>query len=183
MEILFKAVERGPMRGEEIINKARKAKDDFGNVCPKKFAGSVAVEILRAALNDEGIFTSPRDVFVRGIPLEVDLIIPFKNQKPILGLLYEPKQVAVALEVKKSGTFGESALEKIRSDFAQLQEAGINCAYITFEERKNYRWRATNENLGFPCYTLAWHVKTDGPLELTQDWDRFVIFLRKVVTE
>ena len=169
------------MRGEEIVDKARKAKKDFGANCPKKFAGAVAIEILRAALNDEGIVTSPRDVFVRGVPVEVDLIVPYKDEKPFLGLLYEPKQVAVALEVKKSGSFGEGALDKIRFDFARLREAGIRCAYVTFEERQSYRWKATTENLGFPCFTLAWHKKTDGPLEPTQEWERLVGFLREVV--
>lgn len=170
------------MRGEEIVEKARKAKHDFGANCPKKFAGAVVIEILRAALHDEGIITSPRDVFVRGIPVEVDLIVPYKGEKPFLGLLYEPKQVAVALEVKKSGVFGEHALNKIRFDFVQLHEAGIRCAYVAFEERQSYRWKATVENLDFPCFTLAWHKKMDGPLEPTQDWERLVAFLREIVT-
>lgn len=169
------------MRGEEIVDKARKAKKDFGVICPKKFAGAVAVEILRDTLSDEGIITSPRDVFVRGMPMEIDLIVPYKDEKPVLGLLYDPKQVAVALEVKKGGSFGEGVLDKIRFNFTQLSEAGINCAYVTFEERQSYRWKATTENLGFPCFTLAWHKKSDGPLDRTHDWERLVKFLRKLI--
>lgn len=169
------------MRGEEIVEKARKAKKDFGAHCPKKFAGAVVVEILRAALNDEGILTSPRDVFVRGVPVEIDLIVPYKGEQPCLGLLYEPNHVAVALEVKKSGLFGEHALTTIRSNVAWLREAGIRCAYVTFEERQSYRWKATTENLGVPCFTLAWHEKTDGPLQPTQDWEHLVAFLRELV--
>lgn len=169
------------MRGEEIIEQARKAKRDFGTNCPKKFAGAVVIEILRSALHDEGIITSPRDVFVRGIPVEVDLIVPYKGEEPFLGLLYEPKQVAVALEVKKSGVFGEHALNKIRFDFAQLRESGIRCAYVTFEERQSYRWKATVENLGFPCFTLAWHKKTSESLEPTRDWESLVAFLQEIV--
>lgn len=167
------------MRGKELVDKARKAKRDFGATCPKKFAGAAAIEILRSALNEEGIVTSPRDVFVRGLPMEVDLIVPFKDEDPVLGLLYEPKQVAVALEVKKSGTFGKSALDKIRLDFSQLSKAGIRCAYVTFEERQSYRWKATSDNLGFPCFTLAWHKNINSPLQPTQEWEHLVRFLRE----
>ena len=168
------------MRGREIVNKVRKAKEDFGPNCPKKFGGAAGVEILRAALHDEGIATSRRDVFVRGVPVEVDLIVPHRDAKPVMDLRYEPNQVAVVLEVKKSGIFGKAGLDNIRQSFAQLRAKGIRrCAYVTFEDRRTYKWKGTRENLGCPCFTLAWHKKTDGPLELTRDWERLVTFLRK----
>ena len=169
------------MHGEELVGRARKAKEDFGANCPKKFAGAAAIEILRAALSDKGIVTSRRDVFVRAVPVEVDLIVLHKEEKPFLDLLYEPHQVAVALEVKKSGAFGKETLDKIRRDFARLSATGVRCAYVTFEERQSYRWKATSVDLGFPCFTLAWHKKTNGPLEPTQDWEGLVAFLRHAV--
>jgi len=178
------------MRGEVLVDKVRKIKTDFGASLPResrksgklnKFGGAAAIQILREALGDEGIVTSQRDVFMRGVKAEVDLIVPHAGQKPFLDLLYEPNQVVAALEVKKSGIYREKALEKTRNDFARLKEAGIPCAYVTFEERRNFQRRATCENLGVPCFTLAWHKKADGPLEPTQDWEGLVKFLREAV--
>jgi hypothetical protein len=169
------------LRGEELVDKVRKAKKEFGPKCPKKFGGAAAIQILREALRGENIVASQRDVFVRDSPVEIDLIVPRAGERPSLDLLYEPNQVAVALEVKKSGVFGETALKKIRRDFAQLRKAGIHCAYVTFEDRKSYRWKATSKNLGAPCFTLAWHKDTDGPFKPTSDWERLVKFLRRAI--
>jgi hypothetical protein len=169
------------MRGKDVVETARKVKKDFGPNCPKKFGGAASIEILRAALDEEGIGTSRRDVFIRGVPVELDLIVPRKDAKPWLELLFEPQQVAIALEVKKSGSFGEGTIDKIRADFAQLREVGVRSAYVTLEERGSYKWKATYENLGFPCFTLAWHKRTDGPLEPTEDWERLIGFLRKAL--
>ena len=57
------------MRGEESVLKARKAREEFGANCPKKFAGAAAIEILRAALSDEGIFLQTRSFTWRTFPL------------------------------------------------------------------------------------------------------------------
>ncbi len=170
------------MNGDYIVKSTREAKAAFGVKC-SKFAGAVTVEILKAALANESIPTSPRDVFVRGIPVEIDLVVPRQGAKPALGLLYEPGQVAAALEIKNSGSFGESTLEKIRKDFAICQEAGIRYAYVTLEERRSYRWAASTELLGCHCFTLAWHKVTGGPIEPTEDWVGLVKFLRQCLAE
>jgi hypothetical protein len=166
------------MDGERLITMAREAKIAFGVKC-SKFAGAVTVEILKAALLAEGIPTSPRDVFVRGIPVEIDLVVPRHGQQPVLGLLYEPQQVAVVLEVKNSGSFGSDAVEKIRNDFSRCREVGIACAYVTFEERRRHPWAASAERLGAPCFTLAWHRTSGGPIEATQEWADLLKFLQQ----
>jgi hypothetical protein len=173
----------GMVRGQEIVQRLRKAKEDFGGDYPKKFGGAAAVEILRAELREAGIETSRRDVFIRGIPLEIDLIVPAKGAAPWLDLLYDPQDVAVALEVKKLGAFGEQARAKIRDDFVRISKLGVNCAYVTFEDRENFRFRPTEKTVGSRCFALAWH-KTDGSLEPTKDeegWEAFVRFLRDVI--
>ena len=172
------------MREREIVERARKAKRDFGSAYTKKFGGAAAVEILRSALCKEGIVTSRRDVYIRGIPLEVDLIIPRMNAEPWLDLLYEPEHVAIALEVKKTGTFCKEGRDKIRDDFGRLKKAGIRCAYVSLEERKNYKWRPreTDTDFGYPCFNLAWHKKDDGPLDPTGDWEKLIALLRKAIT-
>ena len=173
----------GSLRGKEIVERARKAKQNFGNGYPKKFGGAAAIEILRVALDEEGILTSRRDVYIRGIPSEVDLIIPRLDAKPWLDLLYEPRQVAIALEVKKTGSYGQKGKDKIRDDFTRLRKAGIGCAYVSLEDRQNYKWRPkeTDPEFGYPCFNLAWHEKTDGPLYPTDDWEKLIAFLRKAI--
>jgi hypothetical protein len=171
-------------RGHEIVERLRKAKTDFGDCYPKKFGGAAATEILRVELCDEGILTSRRDVYVKGFSSEIDLLVPHKDAAPWLELLYQPREVAVALEVKKTGTFGEQSRDKIKNDFARLGQLGIKCAYVTFEERESYRWRPKQESLGFPCFALAWHKISDGPLVPTkegEDWEAFVSFLRNAI--
>jgi hypothetical protein len=173
------------MTGEEIVRQARNANRGFQLKC-RKFAGAMAAELMKKALAGEGIPTSARDVFIRGIPLEIDLIVPRRGQEPSLGLLYEPQQAAVALEIKKMGSFGDKTLQTIRNNFTQLRERGVLCAYVTLEERKTYRYKATEENLGgFPCFTLVWHKGKggDGPVEETQDWDRLLVFLRQCMSK
>ena len=170
------------MTGEEIVKQARNASKGF-QLKSRKFSGAMTAELMKRVLAEEGILTSARDVFIRGIPLEIDLIVPHRGQEPTLGLLYEPQQVAAALEIKKMGSFGEQTLQTIRKNFNQLRDLKVPCAYVTLEERHSYRHRATEENLGgFPCFTLAWHKVTDGPLEETQDWDRLLAFIRNCIS-
>lgn len=171
------------MKGIKIVERARKAKQDFGDGYPKKFGGASVIEILRDELGKIGIATSQRDVYVRGIPLEIDLIIPRKTAKPWLKLLYEPNEVAFALEVKKTGSFAEVGRNKIKDDFTCLKRAGIRCIYISFEERENYKWRPkkTARKFNYPCFNLAWHKKSNGPLEPTGDWEKFVSSLQEGV--
>jgi|SRR5271157_66084 len=173
------------MTGEEIVKQARNASKDFRLTSGKsgKFSGAMTVELIKRVLADEGICTSARDVFIQGIPFEIDLIVPHPGEKPTLGLLYEPQQVAAALEIKKMGLFGEQTLQTIQKNFNQLRGLKVACAYVTLEDRKSYRYKATEENLGgFPCFTLAWHKVTDGPVEDTHDWDRLLTFIRKCIS-
>jgi len=166
------------MTGKEIVRRARNASDGFEPAC-RKFAGAVTTELMKKFLTHEGIPTSTRDVFIQGIPLEIDLIVPRRGQKPTFGLLYEAQQVAAALEIKKSGTFGKQSLRTIRENFKQLRKHKVKCAYVTLEERKTYRHKATKKNIGgFPCFTLAWH-KGEEKLTETRHWEKLLTFLRQ----
>jgi hypothetical protein len=169
------------LSGKKIVEQARQAKRDFGKEYPKKYGGAVAVEILRKALQEEGIITSKRDVFVRGISCEFDLIIPLIREHGWMDLLYEPNQVLIALEVKKTGTFAKSGRDNIKKTCDLLKTAGIKYAYVSFEERENYKYRPTKEICGCECFNLAWHKQSDGPLEDTGDWQRLVGYLRQVI--
>jgi len=165
------------MTGEEIVRQVRNASEGFQLTC-RKFAGAVTAELMKKFLADEGILTSARDVFIRGVPLEIDLIVPHSGEEPSLGLLYEPQQVAAALEIKKMGSFGEPTLRTLKKNFNLLRGLNVKCAYVAIEERQSFCWKATEENIGgFPCFTLAWHKGPQVLIE-TQDWDRLLAFLR-----
>ena len=172
------------MTGQEIIMEAREASERFEQfgTC-RKFGGAATIGIVKKALAEEGIPTSARDVFIKGVPLEIDLIVPRRGAKPSLGgILYEPPEVAVALEIKKCGLIGKESLAAIRHNFRLLAAQGVCCAYVTLEERKTYRYKATPENLGVPgCFTLHWHQKETGTerFRTTKDWARLIRFLRK----
>ncbi len=166
--------------GGELVRAAREWKARFAAAAGRnvnKFTGAVTIEILRAALAGEGVATSARDVFVLGVPPEVDLILPFHWVEAPLGLVYKPDQVALALEVKNGGAYPGS-FQKVRRDFDLLRAAGVRCAYLTLEEGRRYKLAVTEERVGAPCFTLAWHSRFGGPFEPSGDWARFLEFVR-----
>jgi hypothetical protein len=143
-----------------------------------KFEGHLAVEILKRALADEGIATSSRDVFIEGLPVEWDLLVPHAGASPSFnGLLYKPTQAKVAIEVKLSGLCGSKvkALSAIRGNFELARRAGVHCAYVAFCDHES--GCATDGNLGFPCFNLTWSHKP-RPREDSGDWPRLLEFLR-----
>lgn len=164
------------MTGKEVVLKAWDVCENFGTC--GKFAGAAGVEIVKKALAKEGVRTSVRDVYVSRVPIEWDLIVPRRFARALLnGLVYEPDQVACALEIKLSGLHSEVDAPRIASHFRQAKAIGVPCAYITLSERKSYRHKATRKNIGFPVFTLAWH--TSNTLTDTGDWKKLLTFLRK----
>ena len=71
------------MTGEELVNLAWDACEAFGK--RGKFAGAATVEIVKQALADEELPTSVRDVFVKGLPVEWDLVVPRPLAQPLLN--------------------------------------------------------------------------------------------------
>jgi hypothetical protein len=178
------------MEEQQLLHQVLDASRSFNDKCPgipgrskcKKFGGAVTVEILRRFLRRNGFPVSARDVYINGLPVEIDLLIPKRRAAPKYGILYEPEQVACVLEVKKSGTFGANDVKKIKKDFRMVRRVAriIRCAYITLEERETYRHRATDGNIGSPCYSLFWHSGSRNVIkEKTGDWNRFLAFLRE----
>jgi len=152
-----RAVQR-PMDGITLLDQINRAKEDLGIKC-SKYAGAITVQFVRRAFREHGISASPRDVFIKGVPIEIDLLIPRAGTSPENGILYRPEDVLIALEIKNSGAFGEGAIRRIRKNFMTIQQHNkqIRCFYVTLAERKGYKWAVTEDNLGFPAYTLFWH--------------------------
>jgi len=169
------------MQDQELFALVFQGKRELG-VNSKKFAGSLTVEMLKHAVETHGILVSPRDVFIRGIGVEIDLLL-LKKANPKYGLLYEPKDVLAVLEVKELGSWGQQTLNQIRRNFELIRRISndIYCAYVTLTERRGFKQAITTENLGFPAYTLFCHRGNDVEnAEPTGDFERLLNDLRKL---
>jgi len=169
------------MKDTEILEAVEATERYFGPRCGK-YSGALTVEIIRRALQQEGVLVSPRDVFIRGIPVEVDLILPRKGVVPRDDLVYEPQDVLMAVEVKKSGSFGDKTIEAVRRNAETLRTASpwIICSCLVLSEREGYCWALTDENATCKTYTMFWH-RGEGTKRIqrsTGDWKRFLADVR-----
>jgi hypothetical protein len=172
---------RQQMNDRAILDAISKAKLQFGATC-NKYSGALTVELIRRALHDEGVDTSPRDVFISGVPIEIDLLIPRQSAPSRDGLLYNAVDVLAILEIKNAGSFGDKTIEAVQTNFQRITNVGphIRCCYLTLAERKGFKWAVTSRNSGGEAYTLFWYSGSDtnGKYETTGDWDRFLTDMR-----
>lgn len=172
-----------PCDEHKLLDSVGQARQAFGTKC-SKFVGSVTVELLRAALLDMGIKLSLRDVFIHGIPVEVDLLLPTPAATSDYGLVYQPEDVLAAFEVKNAGAFGESTLSAVRRSFDLIRAVNprIYCAYVTLAEREGYKWAATKKNIGADVFTLFWHngSMTARHYKSSGDWSRLMDELKRL---
>lgn len=174
------------MTDRGILLAVQATKRSFGVKC-SKMSGAVTVEIIRAALAACALRVSPRDVYVSGVPVEFDLLIPKHRASPMHGVIYHPREVLAVLEIKNSGSFGEGTLAAVRHSFELVRRANrrIYCAYVTLAERKGFKWAATKENIGADAYTLFWLTGSEArrTYEATGDWDRLANTLTTALEE
>jgi len=169
----------------ELLDRILAAQESFGPRRCGKFSGAVTVEVLRAGLRQAGFAVSNRDVFIRGVAIEVDLLIVRPGYDLPGRVLYEPSEVLAALEIKNVGSFGQATIEKVRRDFSRISTAcpAALCAYVTLTERKSYKWAITEGNLGHPVFTLFW-FKDSGRqrhYQRTGEWPRLLEVLHATV--
>lgn len=152
-----------------------------------KFTGAVTTERLRncllAALGGCVAF-SPRDSFILGVPLEIDLLAVRPDAKPAHLICYQPRDVVAALEVKNVGSFGDVTIQNVKSNFERIKLAApsAHCCYVALTEREGFQWAVTEEKIGFPAYTLSKHKMWQKPFTdrtPTGDFDRLVQDLRE----
>lgn len=165
------------MLEQELFSLLKQGKQALG-VQSKKFTGALVIEILRRAFEELGIGASRPNVYLKGLPFEVDLIIPRRGANVEFEILYSPADVLAVLEIKTSGLFSKEDSSRIGSVFRAVQSINpsIFCAYVTISERQSYKYKATEEKLGFPVYTLAWHhgPDEDRKYESTGDFSRLI---------
>jgi len=171
------------MLEQELFSLLKQGKQSLG-VQSKKFTGALVIEILRRAFEERGIEVSRPNVYLKGLPFEVDLIIPRRGANVEFEILYSPEDVLAVLEIKTSGLFSKEDSSRIGSVFRAVKSINpsIFCAYVTMSERQSYKYKATEEKLGFPVYTLAWHHGPDEnrKYETTGDFSRLVSELASI---
>ncbi len=172
------------MTEQQFFDLVMKARNDMGIRC-KKYSGSIFAEKLKSALAVESIITSPRDVFIERVPVEVDLLLPKPGATPRHGILYRAAEVLAAFELKSHGSYGERMLKNTRRAFELIREQNpdIECAYISLTERQPYKWTATKDNIGATVYMLLPHRGSGkkAQYEPTGDWGRLRGWLKGLV--
>jgi hypothetical protein len=153
-----------------------------------KFVGALTVELLRKEFLTLGLNVSNRDVYIEGIPNEVDLLICKHGALPKENLLYSVSDIRAVLEVKFRGSYGKSAIDNIRNVFDTITSANrnIECLYLTVSENRRYKYRTTKENLGYECFELLTRdtnlesALDKGTLKTTGDWQRLLLKLKSL---
>jgi hypothetical protein len=146
------------MEEEQILEEVEKAKEFFGIVC-NKCSGALTVEVIKQHLEKHGFCVSSRDVFIKGVNSELDLIVVKKSAAPKHGIIYEPSDVVCALEIKNQGAFGEKTTLDIKKTFGEIKSKNpdILCCYLTVLERETYKNKVTPEKLGYPAFTMFYY--------------------------
>jgi len=141
------------------------------------------MEIIRQQLIREGLPVSARDVFIKGNPAELDLLIHRPSAKPEYGIVFDPEDVAVVLEIKNSGVYDKDSAASIAKRFHSLQTLNlrIQCVYLTICENQKFKAHITTESLGFQAFTLCWVNSTRTQVTKANDWKMIVDHIRQAV--
>ena len=172
------------MTEEQLYELIEDAKCRIGVKCTK-YAGAITVELLKNFLAHQGINTSPRDVFIEGVPVEIDLLVPKRGVVPQYGVLYRAEDVLAVFEVKNHGSFGAHTVENTKRAFKLIQDKNprIWCAYVALKERRGYPYAVTDSNLGSSAYTFRWYSgsRKRRLYESSGDHDRLMEKLKSIV--
>jgi hypothetical protein len=165
----------------EILDQVNKSWNNCGEKC-SKYVGALTAEVIRQALQNDGIPVSSRDVFIQGIPIEFDLIVPRHDAAcPTDGILYKPDEVIAVLEIKASGLFDYKSKNRIETCRDKVQELNPNVffGYVTLSERKSFHDKNFHEDeWTYPLFW--WH-----PLKALKEHERYnsTGFWQKLLSE
>jgi hypothetical protein len=141
---------------------------------------ALAVEVVRKHLLQEGFPVSERDVFIRGLTPEIDLLLPSKSAKAEHNLVYEPKDVRAVLEIKYSGVYNQQVIPRLQECFDTIKSKCPDAyfACVVIHEREGFRYAAKTEDLGYPVYTLHWWSGDRKNARDTGEWETLIKDLR-----
>lgn len=167
----------------KLLNTIMKFRDEMKAT---KFIGALTIELLRKEFIKKGLNVSNRDVFIKGVPYELDLIILKKRKKAQENLLYKPEQVLAVLEIKFRGVYSKEGVENIKKVFDSIKGVNkeIKCIYLTISENTNYKYYSEEQKLGdFSFFLLERKTNLEsaikkGKLHITGDWDKLIKVLK-----
>jgi hypothetical protein len=141
-----------------------------------KLTGALTIEVLRKHLLAEGLPVSRRDVFIRDIPSELDLLVTTTDATPEYDLLYDPRGVLCALEIKYSGVYDQQVVPRLRKCFDAIKTRcpHVICALVVIKEREGFPHAATSAKLGHKVYTLHTWSGDSANAQETGEWSTLV---------
>lgn len=153
-----------------------------------KFVGALTIELLRKEFAELELNVSNRDVFIEGVPNELDLLIAKADKNPEENLVYSSADVLAVLEIKFRGSYGKFSIEKIKDVFNSIKAANkkIECFYISISENRKYKHRITKKNLGYDCFEFFTRESNlesalkRGTIKPTGDWQRLLLRLKNL---
>jgi|SRR3989344_107977 len=170
---------------EEILNEQElifQEIEDFVNSmgCScNKFKGAATVQVLRKYLSSKGFNVSDRDVYIKGVPNELDLLVLRKNVNNSL-IIYNPEDVIFVFEIKYGGT---TDLGTILIKYHRIIEKNnkINCAYVTILEQQSWTNRFTKETIGFDYFVFYTYRSTARPKPEVNmgGWEKLLKYLKE----
>ena len=174
------------MDDRTVFKRVEKSWNEIGKEKCSKYLGTLTTEVIRHALQENGIPTSGRDVFIRGIPIEFDLIIPRQGANCLEGILYDPEDVIAVLEIKTSGLFDYNSIERIEHCRNKVQEANssIFYGYVTLTERQSFYNKIFGKNIPDWVFTLSWCKRVKGIEyceEIKDSWQKLLSELHKCI--
>ena len=165
---------------EQVIREqVNSAWDDCGKC--SKYVGALMMETIRQALQKNGIPVSTRDVFIKEIPIEFDLVIPRHGApEPIHGILYEPEDVVAVLEIKASGLCDYNSKNRIEACREKVlkENSKIFFGYVTLSENQKFHEKNFHEDEW--AYPLFWWRGKDK-YDSTGSWQKLLNELHKCI--
>lgn len=171
------------MDEQEILDYVNGSWKNCGEKC-SKYVGALMMEVISKALQENDIPVSNRDVFIKGIPIEFDLIVPRHGVcDPVDGILYETEDVVAVLEIKASGLFdynSKKRIEKCREDVRKANPH-IFYGYLTLSENQSFHEKNFREDEWvYPLFW--WHpLKNQDPYKSTESWQKLLSELHQRV--
>ena len=175
-------------RALPLLRQINESLAGFEDIPPKlrtKLTGSLAVEVLREHLRESGLPVSQRDVFIRGVKHELDLVVPSPDSRPSHNLIFEPSDVRAVLEVKYSGVYNRQVVPGLKACFDSIKSRcpHVFCACVVVQEREGFRFAANSAELEHPVYTLhLWSGSRENARD-TGEWQNLIKALRELSSE
>ena len=129
-----------------------------------ELSGKETENIIRVHLLKRGFNLSKTREFLADDDvgsMEIDLMLLGKGVDPE-DVPYKPIEVRVVFEIKNNAVTDQAA--RTRANFDRVKKRlRVGFAFVCLSERRSYKYRVTQENLGYPVFELVKRVASRGP--------------------